>query len=139
MATKIYPIKVSVLLRPIGTPQCVVAVDDQIQTLSPIQDTWVKFEFQGRGRKTLTVAHQGKADSDPITAVIVEAVEFDGISRPQFIYQGIYTPNYPKHLLGQRQTLQQNYLSWNGGWTLDFTLPIYTWIHKTENLGWIYD
>jgi hypothetical protein len=31
------------------------------------------------------------------------------------------------------------YLSWNGKWTLTFDVPVFTWIHRVQNLGWIYD
>lgn len=46
--------------------------------------------------------------------------------------------------LGQTETLPKfqtnaTYLGWNGLWVLEFELPIFTWIHKLENLGWIYD
>ena len=31
------------------------------------------------------------------------------------------------------------YMGWNGQWKLTYSAPIFTWIHKIENLGWIYD
>ena len=33
----------------------------------------------------------------------------------------------------------ENYVDWNGIWVLDFTVPVYTWLHKVLGLGWIYD
>lgn len=139
MDTKIYPVKIELLLKPIGTPRCLIQIGDQKNETILTEDSWFTFHCQGNGINTLSVIHQGKQDSDPTTAVIVESIKFDDISSPKFVYQGIYTPTYPKHLLGNKKTLNQNYLSWNGVWTLEFTLPIYTWIHKVENLGWIYD
>ena len=32
-----------------------------------------------------------------------------------------------------------DYLGWPGTWTLDFTSPVFTWIHQIQSLGWIYD
>ncbi len=77
------------------------------------------------------------------TAVIIEQIKFDGIYSPKFAWAGLYSPKYPSHYQVDQQlstTLSHHtYLGWNGVWRLDFTLPIYTWIHKIENLGWIYD
>ena len=141
MAIEIYPVDIEILLKPVGQPRCRITVDDQRQDLTVKQDTWVKMFCQGHGRARLSIEHYDKLDSDPSTALIVEQIKFNELTSPRFVYQGIYTPRYPKHLLDSHkdQTLQQNYLSWNGVWRLDFTLPIYTWIHKVESLGWIYD
>ena len=137
---KIYPVEIDVLLRPIGKPKCKIILDDQRQDLIITEDTWVKFFHQGQGNVKLLIEHYDKAELDPTTALIIEEIKFNGISNPKFLYQANYYPTYPKHLIGSDAVLpHENYLSWNGGWTLDFTLPIYTWIHKTENLGWIYD
>jgi hypothetical protein len=100
----------------------------------------IKLFHQCRGNAKLTIEHYGKAELDPTTALIIEEIKFNGISNPKFVYQGIYYPDYPKHLIGNDRVLpHKNYLSWNGVWQLEFTLPIYTWIHKTLDLGWIYD
>ena len=137
---KIYPVEIDVLLRPIGKPKCKIILDDQRQDLIITEDTWVKFFHQGQGNVKLLIEHYDKAELDPTTALIIEEIKFNGISNPKFLYQANYYPTYPKHLIGSDAVLpHENYLSWNGVWTLDFTLPIYTWIHKTENFGWIYD
>jgi hypothetical protein len=103
-------------------------------------DTWVSFNTQGNGLFILTVEHFGKRNLDPDTALIIKQIRFNEISDPKFVYQGTYYPNYPKHLLGSASVLHhQSYLSWNGAWQLEFTLPVYTWIHKTLDFGWIYD
>jgi len=132
---------IHILLKSVGSAKCRITVGDQIQELIVGQESLVHISCQGQGTRTLSIEHHGKTDSDPTTALIVEQIKFNEITSPRFVYQGVYTPNYPKHLLDSNagSTLQQNYLSWNGTWTLDFTLPIYTWIHKVEDLGWIYD
>ena len=81
---------------------------------------------------------------DPDMAVIIDQVEFFGISDPRFVWAGVYTPNYPEPWYSEQsppppaQLHQQNYLGWNGRWRLDFSVPVFTWMHQTLNLGWIY-
>jgi hypothetical protein len=132
---------IDILLKSVGQAKCRITLDDQTRELIVAQESLVHISCQGQGTRTLLIEHYGKTDDDPSTALIVEQIKFNEITSPQFVYQGVYTPNYPKHLLYSNEgpTLQQNYLSWNGVWHLDFTLPIYTWIHKTLDLGWIYD
>lgn len=140
MAIKIYPVDIDILLKPVGTPKCRISLGDQKQDLTIDRDLTVKISHQGHGNTRLTIEHYGKDDSDPTTALIVEEIKFNNLSSPKFVYQGVYYPSYPKHLLNNAEVIpHQQYLSWNGVWTLDFTLPIYTWIHKVEDLGWIYD
>jgi hypothetical protein len=92
----------------------------------------------------LQVDFSNKPDNDQHMAVIIDKVEFFGISDPRFIWAGIYTPNYPEPWYSQQiekpptYHLQQNYLGWNGTWRLDFSIPVFTWMHRVQNLGWIY-
>ena len=140
MAINIYPVDIEILLKPVGQPRCRISIDDQRQDLTVERETWVKLFYQGHGTARLSIEQYGKDELDPTTALIIDEVKLNGISNPKFVYQGIYYPNYPRHLLGSNKVLcHQNYLSWNGVWHLDFTVPIYTWIHKTLDLGWIYD
>ena len=140
MATSIYTVEIRVLLKPVGSPKCLITLDDQRRDLVVDKEQWLTINFQGRGSNILEIEHYGKDASDPTTALIIDQVQFNEISSPKFVYQGTYYPNYPKHLLGSASVLHhQPYLSWNGVWQLEFTLPIYTWIHKTLDLGWIYD
>jgi hypothetical protein len=131
---------IDILLKSVGQAKCRITVDDQTQELIVDRESWVHISCQGQGTRTLLIEHYGKTDADPTTALIVEQIRFNEITSPRFVYQGTYYPTYPKHLLGSADVLyHQNYLSWNGVWRLEFTLPIYTWIHKTLDLGWIYD
>ena len=140
MAINIYPVDIEILLKPVGQPRCRISIDDQRQDLTVRQETWVKLFYQGHGTARVSIEQYGKDELDPSTALIIDEVKLNGISNPKFVYQGIYYPDYPKHLLGSDKVLHhQNYLSWNGVWHLDFTVPIYTWIHKTLDFGWIYD
>jgi hypothetical protein len=140
MAIKIYPVDIDIVLKPVGIPKCRISLDDQRQDLTVDKEMQIRLFHQGKGKVKLFIEHYDKAELDPTTALIIEEIKFNGISSPKFVYQADYYPIYPKHLIGNDAVLShKNYLSWNGIWILEFALPIYTWIHKIEDLGWIYD
>ena len=139
MVTKTYPVNIEIQLTPVGNPFCRIAVGDQFRELQILHPCCIRLPVQGRGPIGLTIEHYDKRDSDPTTALIIDEIKFDNISDPKFIWAGSYFPTYPSHMTGDDELVAHNYLSWNGVWQLDFTLPIYTWIHKTLDLGWIYD
>lgn len=78
-------------------------------------------------------------------AIIIESIEFNKISSDKFIWESLYYPTYDPEWVKQQTVAPDttlkfcNYLGWNGTWRLDFTVPIFTWIHRVENHGWIYD
>lgn len=123
-------------------PEVLVSVPGQIAraTLNKTQ----QFEFAfNETWGFLQVTFTNKPELDQDMAVIIDQVEFFGISDPKFIWQGVYTPIYPEPWASQQQSLAkelvgQTYMGWNGTWRLDFTLPVFTWMHKTLDLGWIY-
>lgn len=90
------------------------------------------------------IVFMNKPEDDANMAVVIDSIEFFGISDPKFIWAGIYTPKYPELWYQQQEKKppltipQQNYLGWNGKWRLDFSVPVFTWMHKTLNLGWMY-
>lgn len=78
-------------------------------------------------------------------AVIIDRIVFNNIEDNRFIWAGEYCPEYPEPWYSE-QTVKPDpllknhtYLSWNGKWKLTFTVPVFTWIHQIQNLGWIYD
>lgn len=78
-------------------------------------------------------------DQDLDMAVEIEAVTFEGMTLDRFKWAGEFYPDYPFWLTNQQPVIKSaTYLGWNGKWVLPFTTPIFTWIHKTENLGWLY-
>lgn len=140
MITEMYSVNITLLLKPIGNPKCLIQLGDQRFDLLINHEQSIDIDFCGHGKHVLEIEHYGKDNLDPTTALIIEDVKLNGISDVKFVYQGVYHPKYPPHLINNSKILpHQNYLSWNGVWQLDFTLPIYTWIHKTLDLGWIYD
>lgn len=106
------------------------------------------------GSHVLRVEFLNKRDDDTDLstgrdkAVKVQSVEFFGISSPRFVWAAQYRPQYNEHWVQQQAQIGQapypvltghDYLGWNGVWQLDFTIPIFTWIHAIEDLGWVFD
>jgi len=143
MATKV---AMSVKLTPVGQPWVGIRARDVNQYRHLLEPTVFDIEFDtDMSQETLTVEHAGKSNTDPTTAVIVESVSFFGIQDPKFAWQGIYTPTYPEPWYSQQfpppepSLVGQTYLGWNGIYQLTFGVPVFTWIHKVQNLGWIYE
>lgn len=86
-----------------------------------------------------------KTDETPDMAVEIVNVSFEGMSLDRFKWNSRYYPRYPEPWASEQlQPLPEyqesaTYLGWNGRWELYFETPIFTWIHKLENLGWIYN
>ena len=104
------------------------------------------FEFyHSKDICSLHVEFMDKKDQE---AVIIEKVSFFGIEDPRFAWAGIYRPRYPEPWATEQtnagivltsELCPHTYLSWPGPWTLTIGVPIFTWIHNLQNLGWIYD
>jgi hypothetical protein len=92
----------------------------------------------------LEIEFYNKSDLDHDMAVIVDSVEFFGISDPKFVWHGVYCPKYPEPWYSQQQPLPAvalpacNYMGWNGSWRLSFDVPVFEWMHRVQDLGWIY-
>lgn len=73
-------------------------------------------------------------------AVEIESVTIEGMTLDRFKWAGLYYPEYPENYNDKQTVIESaTYLGWNGKWVLPFTTPIFTWIHKLENLGWLYE
>lgn len=73
-------------------------------------------------------------------AVQIHEVKFENLSLDRFKWAGNYCPKYPKDYPDKKPVIEAaTYLGWNGRWELPFTTPVFTWIHRTENLGWLYE
>ena len=100
---------------------------------------------------TLTIEFLNKKDGDSIDgkdkAIIIDKIEIEGFELYSFLAAGKYMPEYPtgyytyakEHNLPVDPVLTQTYLSFNGKWQLQITWPVFSWIHQTENLGWLYE
>ena len=137
MATD-YQVKMSVCLRPINQPRVLIEIHGKRidQTLTHTQE--FDFDFVARDQSVFKVHHVGKLDSDPTTAVEIVSVSFFDITNPRFAWAGVYTPVYPPHWTGPSELPGQTYLGWNGEWALEFSVPVFSWMHQKLNLGWLY-
>jgi len=151
-----YLVKLTVTLRPIwhaDPPKIRIGIDNDLREIVLTESTTINFEFTAIKDCQLIVELLNKTDADCIPdqgldkAVVVESVDFFGIADPRFAWAGVYEPVYPEpwaqeqHDLGvvlKRQLCSHTYLSWNGKWTLTFGVPVFTWMHQMQNLGWIY-
>ena len=81
-----------------------------------------------------------KMDEGLDMSVEIASVSFEGMTLDRFKWAGEYYPEYPAWITDGEQVIKQiTYLGWNGRWVINFTTPIFTWIHQIENLGWIYN
>lgn len=133
-------VELRVILEPVGQPW--VAIDangwGKVQQLTETTEFDLKF-YAPPGVCNLSIEHFKKDNNDPTTAVIIKKISFFGIEDPRFIWAGVYKPDYPPHYPNKVLELSNTtYLGWNGVWSLDFGVPVFTWIHQVQNLGWIY-
>jgi hypothetical protein len=128
-----------VTLEPVGRPWVIVEANGQGQLQQLVTTTDFKFDFRVDDRGCLKVTHFNKADHDIDTAVVVKEIQFFGISDLRFVWAGAYYPEYPEHYPDKTSPLPgQGYLGWNGVYLLEFSVPVFTWIHQIQDLGWIY-
>ena len=136
MATKV---NVCVTLEPVGKPWVIVEANGQGQLQQLVTTHDFNFDFRTDDSGYLKITHFDKADDDSNTAVIVKEIKFFDISDPKFVWAGVYYPEYPEHYPDKTSPLPgQGYLGWNGVYRLEFSVPVFTWIHKIKDLGWIY-
>jgi len=155
--TRLYRLDCRLLLRPVWyeePPEIIVTFNNNIVYAGMLTTELLLTIDEQLPADTynLTVEFVNKKDSDSLNghdkAVIIDSIILNNIVDPKFVWAGIYQPNYPE-LWAQEQQARGvvlkpqlnnlNYLGWNGKWTLTFDVPVFTWIHKTQNLGWIYD
>ena len=148
-----YPVELDIHLRSVwhnNPPEINIGINDNIQQIILSQDQTFHYEFISDNTSIITVELLNKIDADTVPdkqldkAVIIESVSFFGISDPKFAWAGVYEPKYPEPWYSEQTVKPEpllkshTYLSWNGKWTLTFDLPVFTWIHGVQNLGWIY-
>ena len=147
-----YPVVLDIRLQPIwhdNPPEINIGVNDNIDQVVLSDNQVFHYEFTASKTSVLTVELLNKTNLDTVNgldkAVVIESVSFFGISDPKFIWLGEYRPEYPEPWFSEQTPkpapLLKNhtYLGWNGKWTLTFTVPVFTWIHGVQNLGWIHN
>jgi len=144
MATE-YPVSMKLQLRPVGNPWVRIGLDSNFQEIQLTAPVIVDYDFDAVDTVALTIEHFNKHDHDIDTAVEITGISFYGISDPKFLWAGAYYPDYPKTWYSQQTEPPaeclpgQTYLGWNGVYKLQFSVPIFTWIHQVQDLGWIYE
>ena len=140
-----HQVKIKIILQAIKQPWVRITVNDQQHSCQINQQVEFEYEFQTRNSSSVVlIEHFDKDCNDSQTAVEIVGIEFFGISDPKFIWAGTYYPKYPEPWLGQQTNKPaeylpaQTYLGWNGIYQLEFSVPVFEWMHNTLNLGWIY-
>lgn len=140
-----YNTRFAVTLTGIGRPKISYGIDDQVCNTISI-DTNVILHFS---LDLTATTHKfffefaNKTNATPDMMVVVDSVAVEGITTDRLKWSGIYTPNYPKPWADAQSNLAPTlpgatHLGWNGRWELAFGVPIFTWLHQKEHLGWIY-
>lgn len=135
-----------ITVRPEGTVSPVITYGVDTASTTVTLDKTITLEFNVDlvpGTHSFILEFANKTNSTPDMAVVIERVEFEGISTDRMRWAGLYYPVYPEPWASTQTDLKPvvdnaTYLGWNGRWELPFTTPIFTWIHQLENLGWIY-
>ena len=129
-------------------PRVFVELDTEHRSLILKQTETVTFDFLlDVGPHQLRVWFENKENSDSTTAVEIKDITIQGLTLDRVKWAGNYRPIYPEPwATTQRQegnALPEvipggHYLGWLGTYTLDFEVPTFTWLHKIENLGWLF-
>ena len=148
-----YPVKMAVCLQPVwhnDPPEINIGINDNIQRIILRDNQTFHYEFTANNQATLLVELLNKTDADTIPdkgldkAVVIKSVSFFDITDNRFVWAGEYYPKYPEPWYSEQTVKPEpllkshTYLCWNGKWTLTFDVPVFTWIHRVQNLGWIY-
>lgn len=151
MAT-VYNTLIELKLKPVywqQPPTVRVGIGNDLKEYNLSEPSWFTYNLsEPPGSIQLNVEFFGKSDSDTTDtqdkAVIIDEVKLNQISDSAFVWAGIYTPIYPEPWASEQTNLQKEipgatYIGWNGVWSLNITVPVFTWIHHQRGLGWIYD
>ena len=147
MDTRLYHLDCRILLTPVNSPDAIVTFNNDVIYAGKIYNpTVITIDQQLPANDyRLMIEHINKDNLDNSTALIVDSITFNRISDNKFVWAGTFFPNYPEPWASEQknslktQLPAHNYLGWNGKWVLIFSLPVFTWMHKTLDLGWIYD
>lgn len=149
-------INLSVVLEPVwhaDYPEINIGINGQLEHVSLSKTTEFFYDVTNCSPTVLTIDFLNKTPADTIVeqnldkAVIIKSISFFDITDPKFVWEGNYTPEYPEGWIVENEKngtvlppsiKNTTYLGFNGRWQLEFTVPVFTWIHKLQNLGWVY-
>ena len=125
--------------------------DDQNKLFLETEQEFVLVGDYPNGPLSINISFLNKKDIDTIPQqnldkyVIIKSITINGIHDPKFTWSGRYRPEYPEPWYSEQNPSPpavlhgHDRLSWNGHWTLDLSVPCFTWIHRVLDLGWIYN
>jgi hypothetical protein len=135
-------------------PICAIQFSKDVFFKEEIIESKVYFyeDYLIDGNYDITIEFLNKKNSDTVNgkdkAIKIDKIIFNNIESEKFVWQGVYQPCYPEPWLAQQKIAgkepmplftAQTYLGWNGLWKLTYSAPIFTWIHKIQDHGWIYE
>jgi hypothetical protein len=137
----------NVNLIPHGNPQIKYGIDGVVanEGLELTIPMTLQFSLDfDQGDHTFFIDFYNKTNDTPEMALEIASVSMEGMTLDRFKWAGVYYPIYPEPWYSQQTKVlpkyhnSATYLGWNGRWELTFSAPIFQWIHRLENLGWIY-
>ena len=139
--------KFSIELIPHGSPIITYGLDQAVgKTLELTVPVKLEFDVDvAQGTHKFFLEFRNKTNHTPEMAIEIQQVSFEDIATDRMKWAGLYYPDYPEPWASQQTAPLESviksstFLGWNGRWELEFSVPIFTWIHKLENLGWIYE
>jgi len=138
-----YNLQMRIRIRPEGTPTIRYGIDQAGPLVVLDQALELNYNLDlNTGPHCFLLELAGKTNDTPEQAIVIEDIEIEGMSLDRVKWAGVYTPVYPEPWASEQTNLPKTlsgctYMGWNGVWQLDFTVPIFTWLHQTEHLGWI--
>lgn len=132
-------------------PEIVSGVDHAVDRTQLSQPTTLKFnQLLTAGLHSVIIDFVNKQDADCLPHlgldkyITIGAVKINGIYLPRFNWMATYEPVFPEPWYSQqnpspnRILIGATHLGWNGRWQLQFSAPVFTWIHQMERMGWIW-
>jgi hypothetical protein len=157
MDIKRYKTKIKLYITPVWhdePPMCSIKFSKDVSFKEEIKENKIYSyeEYLTNGNYDIIIEFLNKKNTDTVDgkdkAIKIDKIVFNNIESKKFVWQGTYQPIYPEPWATQQKKLGKElnsvitpavYLGWNGVWKLTYSAPIFTWIHKLENHGWIYD
>jgi len=154
MTTKKYKTKIEIDIVPeyhASLPTIIVGIDSAEEKKSIAENTTLTFDTElSAGEHSVIIDFIDKTNADCVPSqnldktISITSIRINGICLDRFLWESTYTPNYPEPWYSQQTVLPPQThkgsvkLGWNGRWQLNFTSPVFTWIHQTEKMGWIW-
>jgi hypothetical protein len=154
MTTKKYKTNIEIDIVPeyhASLPTIVVGIDSAEEKKIISQNTTLTFDTElSVGEHSVIIDFIDKTNADCVPSqnldktISITSIRINGICLDRFLWESTYTPNYPEPWYSQQTVLPPQThkgsvkLGWNGRWQLNFTAPVFTWIHQTEKMGWIW-